>query len=141
MSTDTTIAEPAEEVKPEEARPEHTRIHLSYGGLSSIVPDDGVNRLERRKKIAPLALRANGPLWSLQATNRIIAVDRDHEEVALAASANQHIDVSGVQQIEHAIREYDPSCHRPAPSLRRRPIHDLLQWIGRPAHNGPSACG
>src|SRR5437762_1646314 len=45
MSTDTTTAEPAEEVKPEEARPEHTRVHLSYGGLSSIVPDDGVNRL------------------------------------------------------------------------------------------------
>src|SRR3954453_1811714 len=45
MSTDTTTADPVEEVKPEEARPEHIRVHLSYGGLSSVVPDDGVNRL------------------------------------------------------------------------------------------------
>src|SRR5262245_43183154 len=45
MSTDTTTAEPVETVKPEEARPEHTRVHLSYAGLSSVVPEDGVNRL------------------------------------------------------------------------------------------------
>ena len=73
--------------------------------------NDGIHRLERRKNIAALALRANGPSGSFQATNRIIAVDGDYEEVAPAASANQYIDMPGVQQVEHPIGEHDPPCH------------------------------
>ncbi len=60
MSTDTTTAEPAEEVKPEQARPEHTKVHLAYGGLSSVIPDEGVNRLALFTNLQRDPVRANG---------------------------------------------------------------------------------
>src|SRR5262245_4607912 len=60
MSTDTTTAEPVEEVKPEQAKPEHTRVHLAYGGLSSVVPDEGVNRLTLFTNLQRDPVRADG---------------------------------------------------------------------------------
>ena len=67
MSTDTT-AEPLEEVKPEEARPEHTQVNLSYGGLSSVVPDDGMNRLALFTNLPPTGFVANWVLPMVPAT-------------------------------------------------------------------------
>ncbi len=44
MSTDT-ATEPLEETAPQQAPPEHTNVHLSYAGLSTVVAEEGTDRL------------------------------------------------------------------------------------------------
>src|SRR5687768_8562695 len=88
--------------------------------------DDGVHTLERSEHIRALRLRAHGTLGSLETAHGIVAVETDDQGVTPFTRATQDIDVPRMEQVEHAVREDDPtrSCLAPAPC--GGPRQDLL---------------
>ena len=67
--------------------------------------DDIVYTLERRDDFGPVAFAVQGPAFSFQRTNRIIAVNRDDKRVAERARGLEIANVPGVQQVKAAIRQ------------------------------------
>ena len=59
----------------------------------------------------------------------------------MPARAEQHVDVPGMQQIEHAVREDEPPAHRRAPRQRALPVHDFVERVQRLCQSGPTARG
>jgi hypothetical protein len=68
---------------------------------------NGVHRLQRGEHISTLTLGADGSIRSLQPFHGCVAIDSDDEHVAASARTNEDVDVAGMQQIEHTIREHN----------------------------------
>lgn len=102
-----------------------------------------VDRLESRQHVTPFGSGAHRPRGTLEAAHRVVTVDADDQKIALAPRGNEDVDVSGMQQVEHAIREDNPPGPRVPPQTNALPVHDLVERIHRAfaTQNGPSAFG
>jgi len=68
--------------------------------------DHGVDDGKSSENITSLGERAYRARRSLQALDGCVAVDADDECVPFPPCREQNIHVPGVQEVEHAIREY-----------------------------------
>jgi hypothetical protein len=92
---------------------------------------DGVHRLERREDVCSLTLGANGPIGTLQPFDGCVTVHADNERFAARASSDENVDVSRMQEVEHAVREDDASGLARTPGDERVPRHDFstrVEW-------------
>ena len=103
--------------------------------------DDRVDHLQGRENIAPFGRRSHGPLWTLQSPNGVVAVDADDESVTFTSRREQHVDVSGVKQVEDTVREHDPTAPRLSPRARACPRHDFRVRVFGKTQNRASARG
>lgn len=92
---------------------------------------DEVDALERAKEVCALCVGTYRTRRTLEAANRIIAVDPNHERVSARTSGGENVDVSGVKQVEHAIREGYPSLPCSSPPFGLGPRRDLSGRIPR----------
>jgi len=83
----------------------------------------GVDGLQRRQNIRAIILGSHRALRSLvEAADRRIAIDADDQGVTESARRREEIDVTGMQQVEYAIRKHDATgltCS-PGPGIRQR---------------------
>lgn len=74
-----------------------------------------VHRVEREQQLGTLVLRVDRPVISLVCANRSIGVDGHHQRIAERSCFSEKPDVAGVEKIEHAAGEDDPSVARTDP--------------------------
>lgn len=67
--------------------------------------DDEIDLLDRGEDVSALQLAPHGSSRPLQASNRCIAIDPDDKCIGSFASRHQEINVTGMQKIEHTVRE------------------------------------
>jgi hypothetical protein len=103
--------------------------------------DDGVHTLERGQEARALRLGAHGTRRALEAPHGSVAVDADDQGIPFRPRGGQDVDMSGVQQVEDAVREDDDSELAAAPAERAVAVEDLPGGIEASAQNGPDACG
>ena len=103
--------------------------------------DNGVHHRKRGQHVTAFGRAANGPLGSLEASNRLVAVDADDKCITGSSRTKEHVDVTGMQKIENAIRKNNPARNRRAPSAGALPAHNPVERIGGHAQGVPSACG
>ena len=92
---------------------------------------DEIDALERTQYVCPLGVGAHGTCRTLQAADRIIAVDSNDKRVRALTSGGENIDVSGMKQVEHAIREGYPSLLCSSPPFGLGPRRDFSGRIPR----------
>src|SRR5437868_3073853 len=92
---------------------------------------DKIDAFECGKHICALGIGTHGTPRTLEATDRLIAVDTDDQRVGSRARRAQHVDVSGMEQVEHAVGERDPTLFPRSPALSLNPSRDLLRRIPR----------
>ena len=103
--------------------------------------DDGVDHLERRQNIAPFRRRTHRSRRPFEPADRVVAIHPDDEGVPFPARAQQNVDVTWMEQVEHAVGEYDSTTLRPAPLARFIPLHDFFVRVAGSAQKLPSARG
>jgi len=86
---------------------------------------DAVHHLESGHDIRALRFATNRPGGTLQPAHGVVAVDRDDQRVALAPRADEHVDVSRMQEVEDAVGEHHASSLGRAPARRVGPVVDL----------------
>jgi len=72
--------------------------------------DDRVDALERAEQFRALAFRCDRALGPLVAANRIVGIESDYQNVSKRARSLEVSDVPRMENVEHAIREDDPSA-------------------------------
>lgn len=75
--------------------------------LSLVEHNDVVHHFERREHFRPILLAHQRPTRTFELSRARIAVDADDENIAQSFRIAQTADVSGMQQIENAIRPDD----------------------------------
>ena len=100
---------------------------------------DGVHAFERGEKHGALILVSNRTRRPLEAAHRSVTVHAYDERVTGCTRGGEHIHVTGVQEIEYAVRERDLSVTRGAPAARGRNGEDFAAGVERLAQNGPEA--
>src|SRR5437867_8135938 len=90
---------------------------------------DSVDHRECREYIAPLRNRANGACRPLETRHRRVAIHADDERIATSSRTEQHIDMTGMEEVEHTIGEHHPSLLPPTPRRGTIPVHDLRNGI------------
>jgi hypothetical protein len=81
--------------------------------------DDGVDARERFENLDTLHLRRDRTAFALVGSRRSVGIQADDQEVAERTRLLQVTQVSGMEQVEHAVRE-----------------HDCFSSIARPRHEG-----
>jgi hypothetical protein len=92
---------------------------------------DEIDTLERAQHVRPLGVGAHGTCRTLEAADRIIAVDPNDERVRAFTGGGENIDVSGMKQVEHSIREGYPSLPCSPPPFGLGPRRDFSARIPR----------
>ena len=92
---------------------------------------DEVDAFERAQDVRALGVGTYWSRWTLEAPYRIIAVDPDNERVRAVARRGQNVDVAGMKQVEHAIREGYPSLRCSSPPFCLGPRRDFSGRIPR----------
>jgi hypothetical protein len=108
------------------------RVLLEHG--------DRVHALECRQHVDTLAFRPHRAIGALEPLDGRVVIHSDDEDITARPSPYQHVNVSRVKQIEHAICEHDAACLTRPPFCERPPRHDLSTRVdaGQYVH---SACG
>ncbi len=101
---------------------DHVGLQDSHEVERSILIEhgDGADDFERRQNVDSLTFRPNGSLGSFEPFDRSVAVDADDEHVAAGARTDEYVDVSGMEEIEDAVRKDD------APALQAAPLGERL---------------
>ena len=92
---------------------------------------DEVDTFERAQEVRALGVGTYRTRRTLEAADRIIAVDPNDERVRAFTSSGQNIDVSGMKQVEHAVREGYPSLPCSSPPFGLSPRRNLFGGISR----------
>ena len=92
--------------------------------------DDGVHHRERGKHVAAFGARRERAAPVPSGAERTRRCYADDERVTGSSRAEEHVDVTGMQEIEHAIRENNPARARRAPGARALPAHEFVERIG-----------
>jgi len=92
---------------------------------------DEIHALERRQHVSALGVAAHGARRTLETTHGFIAVDADDERVGGFARGSEDVDMAGMKQVEHAIREGNPTLRSSSPPLGFRPCRNLRRGISR----------
>src|SRR4051794_6371146 len=103
---------------------------------------DAVHHLESAKHISALDLSPHGTLGALEPAHRRVAVQANDQLVASTARTEEHVDMAGMEQIEHAVGEHDAARALLAPPSRAIPVTPLAGGVARRATAGqkmPSA--
>src|SRR5687768_14848539 len=121
---------------------EHIRVEVANELERSVLGkgDHDVNVAQRGEHIGALGFGANGALRTLESPNGCIAIQSDHERITLLARFGEDVDVSGMEQIEHTVRERDTAAEALPPRRGLLPRHDLRD-VGRDAHRELSTTG
>ena len=90
-----------------------------------------VDAFQRGKHVCSLRVGAYGTRRSLEATHGVVAVDADYQSIRGGPRREKHIDVSRVQQVEHAVGESNSTFLARPPTLRRHPGCYLRRRIAR----------
>jgi hypothetical protein len=92
---------------------------------------NGIHYFERGKHVHALGISSNGAVGSFEALYGCVAVHADNERVSACAGPNKDVHVTGVKQVEHAIREHDTTRLPRAPLNERRPRHRFSLRVER----------
>lgn len=92
---------------------------------------DEIHALERGEHVRALRVAAHRPGRTLEAAHRLIAVDADDERVGALACGGENVDVPGMQQIEDAVSECDPTLSSRFPTPGLRPCRNLCRGVSR----------
>ena len=92
---------------------------------------DEVDAFERAQHIRTFRVGSYGTGGTLEAADRIIAVDPDDQCVGAVARRGENVDVSRMEQIEHAVREGYPPFPCSSPPFSLGPRRDLFSRIPR----------
>ena len=103
--------------------------------------DNSVDAFQAGENERPFRLRSHRTRRTLESAHRGIAVHANDEPVPCPPRGHQHVDMTGVQEIEDAVGEDDGARAPLAPGTRRIPIEDFAGGVERQAQNGPDACG
>src|SRR5213079_29529 len=105
--------------------------------------DYGVHHLQGREDVTSLRRRSDRALGSLEPAHGVIAVHADHERFSVLARAQQHVHVSRMQEIEHAVGEDHSALleARLPPNSGGAPTHDLVERVSHRAQRVPTARG
>src|SRR5512146_1524644 len=103
--------------------------------------DDRVDHLERRQNIAPFGRRAHRSRWAFEPADRVVAIHPDDQGLPFPPRPKQNVDVTRMEQIEHAVGEHDSTTLRVAPFAGLDPRHDFLVRVAGSAQKRPSARG
>lgn len=88
--------------------------------------DDGVDGLEGGQNVRPLSGRPYWAGWTLETADRVIIVDAHEKRNSKRTRGDQHVNVSGVQQVEHTIGEHESSANAGSPSRGSTQRQDLF---------------
>ena len=92
---------------------------------------DRIDGLEGRDHIDTFPLAPDRTIRPLEAANRGVTVHANDQGVATLAGTDEDVDVARVQQVEHAVREYDAPSLVLTPGDERRPRHDFSSRVER----------
>jgi len=90
-----------------------------------------IDTLERSKHISALRVAADRAGRALEASNGFVAVDADDQSICGLPCCPEHIDVTGMKEVEHSIGERDPAFSSRSPTLGFNPGRNLLSRIAR----------
>jgi hypothetical protein len=93
--------------------------------------DNEIHAFERSEHVGTFPIAAHRTGWPLQAPHRFIAVYSHNESVRRFTRGGQHIDVAGVEQVEHPVGESDLSLPPRPPAFCLYPRSDLPCRIPR----------
>jgi hypothetical protein len=88
--------------------------------------DDGVDGLERGQYVRALRGRPHRSGRTLEATDRLIIVYADEKCRSQRTRGDQHVHVSGVEQVEDAVCEYEVSAEPGSPPRGGAQRQDLF---------------
>lgn len=88
-----------------------------------------IDAFERRQQVRALGVAAHGSGRTLEAPYRFVAVDSNDERVGSCAGGGEDVDVPGMKQVEHAIRERYSTLIPSSPPLSLCPCRNLRRGI------------
>src|SRR2546423_815407 len=86
---------------------------------------DAIDAFERGNDEGTIDLGADRARRTLQPPGGIVAVDADDQGITFRSRGSEHVDVTGMKKIEHAVREHDRAAGRITPLLRGGAAHHL----------------
>ena len=89
----------------------------------------GIDCLQTGEDVGALGLAAHRAIGPLQSPHAGVAVQPDDEGITTLARAAEHVEMPGVQQIEHTIREDDAAPLLLAPCASAIPVEDLARRV------------
>jgi hypothetical protein len=92
---------------------------------------DEIHALERGEHVRALGVAADRPGGTLEAAHRLIAIDADDERVGAVACGSENVDVPGMEQIEDAVSECDPTLSSSSPMPGLGPCRNLCRGVSR----------
>ena len=84
---------------------------------------NGVDGLQCREDVYALSLAVHRATGAFETLDRCVAIHADHEHVSARARADEHVHMPRMEEIKHAIREYDAPLLTLAPNGERWPRH------------------
>lgn len=80
-----------------------------------------IDTFERGENVSTLGIAADGSIRSLQSSHGLVAIDPNNQCVRGLSRGSQHIDVTGMKQVEDSVGEGDLTFPCRPPPLRLDP--------------------
>ena len=87
-----------------------------------------VNRFKAGEHVRAICFVPNRPRGTLQSSHGVVTVYSDDERIAASARLSENIDVTGMNQIEHAVCEDNLARDVLPPAAGFFPRQDFLDW-------------